>query len=239
MDRSACTKTHRPRGLLSSSSASSVVGSPFSPPQGQWRPEIWQSSSKEVTGSCQCRFCVPHSWAPAHGAAQRSGPQDESGLLSANIPSRGQGHSLYKRTLVLTEPSCTDKGSMRWKLNSVNIGNKWRPLGTECGGGSRWAAGWPPLVPSLWTWPHAISFPISYKLQRAGFPKHGKKKEITIWKIFSLFSAIFLQFQRSLLYKKKKSSVCQDFSTYHIWKGIVFYTFWNVLKMGIKESEAH
>lgn len=49
-------------------------------------------------------------------------------------------------------------------------------------------------------------------------PKAREEKQITIWKIFPLSSAVFLLCQRFLLCKnkKKKSFICQDFYLSHM-----------------------
>lgn len=180
---------------------------------------------------------APQGWAPAHGAAQRPGSQGHSGLLWASLPSRGQHHHLYEGTLVLTESWCADERSLRWTIKVCKHfmrGRAWGWLIT--------AAAWPPLCPSLWTWPHAaplFSFPTS-SCKGQGSQSTGKREEnYNMEDPFSLFCHFSAVPKISFVQKKKKSLPSAKIFTYHIWKGIVFYAFWNALKMGIKESEAH
>lgn len=75
-----------------------------------------------------------------------------------------------------------------------------------------------------------------------GQPSQKRRKEENYTMEFCSFSAASLQLQRLLLCKnkkKKKSLSSAKIFTYHIWKGTIYYTFWNALKIGIKESEAH
>ena len=66
----------------------------------------------------------------------------------------------------------------------------------------------------------------------------SQKKKITTWNSTVIAAAPKISFVCKNKKKKKSLSSAKIF-TYHIWKGTVFYTFWNALKMGIKESEAH
>lgn len=186
---------------------------------------------------------------PALGTAQRSegskalplGCQHYSGHLTAKLPEEAGSLSLLEK-LVLTESSCTDARAWGGILGSVNMLFQEQVMPIRC---RVWewlmmSINLALLCPFSGLTLHLFPFPALSCKGQAFHIGGVRGREITIWKISPLSSAVFLQLQRFLLCKnkKKKSFICKIF-TYHIWKGIFFHTFWNALKMGIKESKAY
>lgn len=193
-------QTHEHRQTQSLPYVRGPARSPVSPLQAQWGPGIQQSLIRGGAGSCG-RLLHP-AW-PCSQLRGLHGGLASGSFHQPSLP-RGTGslpssENLGPQDVVVC---CGGSAKERVRLCEHLIS------GAE-GRGLRGSSGLAPrsVVLSLWSWPHAASFPTSYEqLHRAAFPTGEGKMKITIWN-----SAVFLQYFRSskdfFCAKKKKKKV--------------------------------